>query len=272
MNLLFWGEGVRNEHKKWSTDRPFQQLEEPYKDTILFRHIDGIYYVRGNHLKMMCEILGLSYEGDVIGLDEGAYFPYFMELVRRGAKVGFSINGPYDTEMVRMVDRGSIQPISQSKPKIESTTIGISPELLASQKELARWARSKQMNKPATKELIETIKDLLRGGKTKELEDYGRLFVYQVYDLYDVDQEPTTMPNSVLEALFVAAYQSRAKIRAELVEPKGRRKRGRKPQRVEITLSLWSMGNNGWDSKQKIKEGQHRVTDLPLNCSGIAWI
>ncbi len=45
------------------------------------------------------------------------------------------------------------------------------------------------------------------------------------------------MPNSVLEALLVAAYQSRAKIRAELVEPKGRRKRGRKPQREEITLS-----------------------------------
>src|SRR5713101_2415275 len=49
--------------------------------------------------------------------------------------------------------------------------------------------------------------------------------------------ELTTMPGSVVEALLVAAYQTGRMIKAELVEPKGRRKRGRKPQRVEITVS-----------------------------------
>src|SRR5712692_1572123 len=123
---------------------PKQQFEDDaYKDIILFRHIDGIYYVRGNHLKMMCSILGLSYEGDVIGLDEGAYSPYFMELVRRGAKVGVSINGDNGTDIVRMVNKGSLKSVTHPKPKIESTTIGISPELLVGQKELIRLARSK---------------------------------------------------------------------------------------------------------------------------------
>ncbi len=124
---------------------------------------------------------------------------------------------------------------AKPKPKIESTTIGISPELLVAQKELARWMRSKQMNKPSTKELIDTIKEYLVTNNTRAIADYGTLYVYQVYDMYEID-ELTTIPASVIDALLVAAYQSGKMIKAELVEPKGRRKIGRKPQREHVTI------------------------------------
>ncbi|GEM_PF-1500967 len=213
-----------------------RQLIDFYKDVIIFRQNQGMWYVKGEHVKMMCSILNLSYEGNLIGLDEALCSQYVMELVRKGAKVGYSIGGDEDPNIIRMLKANTSKPQLKPKPKIESTSIGISPELLVGQKELARWARSKQMNRPATQELINTMKECLVTNNTKALADYGTLYVYQVYDMYEID-ELTTIPWSVVDALLVAAYQTGRMIKCELVEPKGRRKRGRKPHREQITVS-----------------------------------
>ena len=208
-----------------------------YKDVIIFRQNQGMWYVKGEHVKMMCSLLNLSYEGNLVGLDEALSSQYAMELIRKGAKVGYSIGGDEDPNIIRMLKANTSKTQPKPRPRIESTTIGISPELLVGQKELARWMRSKQMNKPSTKDLIDTIKEYLVTNNTRAIADYGTLFVYRLgHDMYEID-ELTTVPWSVLEALLVAAYQTGRMIKCELVEPKGRRKRGRKPQRVQITLS-----------------------------------
>jgi len=206
-----------------------------YKDVIIFRKNQGMWYVKGEHVKMLCSILNLSYEGNLIGLDEALSSKYAMELMRKGAKVGYSIGGDEDPNVIRMLKATISKPQTKPKPKIQSATIGISPVLLVGQNELARWMRSKQMNKPHTKELIDTIKEYLVTNNTRAIADYGTLYVYQVYDMYEID-ELTSMPWNVIEALLVAAYQTGRMIRAELVEPKGRRRKGIKPQR-QITVS-----------------------------------
>ena len=215
---------------------PKHSIGDFYKDIIVFRQNQGMWYVRGEHVRMMCSLLNLSYEGNLIGLDEAICSQYAMELVRVGAKVGYSIGGDEDPNIIRILKAGTSKPQSKPKPKIESTTIGISPELLVGQKELARFARSKVMNRPYTKELINGLKEYLVTNNTTALGDYGTLYVYQVYDMYEID-ELTTMPESVVEALLVAAYQTGRMIKAELVEPKGRRKKGVKPHREQITVS-----------------------------------
>ncbi len=185
---------------------------------------------------MMCSLLNLSCEGKLIGLDEALCSQYAMELIRKGAKVGYSTGGDEDPNVIRMLTASASKPQPKPRPKVESTTIGISPELLVGQKELARFARSKEMNRPYTKELINTLKEYLVTNNTKAVADYGTLYVYQVYDMYEVEWELTTIPKSVIEALLVAAYQTGRMIKAEL-EPKGRRKKGRKPHRAQITVS-----------------------------------
>ena len=210
--------------------------DDVYRDIILFRQNQGMWYVKGEHVRMMCSLLNLSCEGNLIGLDGALCSQYAMELVRKGAKVGYRIGGDEDPNVIRMLKAGTPKPQPKPKPKIESTTIGISPELLVGQKEIARFARSKEMNRPYTKELINGLKEYLVTNNAKALGDYGTLYVYQVYDMYEVDKL-TTMPESVVEALLVAAYQTGRMIKAELVEPKGRRKRGRKPHMEQITVS-----------------------------------
>jgi len=55
--------------------------------------------------------------------------------------------------------------------------------------------------------------------------------------MYEVDWELTTIPESLIEPLLVAAHQTGRMIKCQLVEPKGRRnKKGLKPQRIAITL------------------------------------
>ena len=221
---------------KSSQQPSHKQSDDFYKDIIVFRQNQGMWYVKGEHVRMMCSLLNLSYEGNLIGLDEALCSQYAMELIRKGAKVGYSIGGDEDPNVIRILKAGTSKPQSKPKPKIESTTIGISPELLVGQKELARFARSKEMNRPYTKELINGLKEYLVTNNTTALGDYGTLYVYQVYDMYEID-ELTTMPESVVEALLVAAYQTGRMIKAELVEPKGRRKKGVKPHREQITVS-----------------------------------
>ena len=206
------------------------------KDIIIFRQNQGMWYVKGEQVRMMCSLLNLSCDGNLIGLDEALCSQYAMELIRKGAKVGYSIGGDEDPNIIRILKAGTSKPQSKPGPKVDSTTIGISPELLVGQKELARFARSKEMNRPFTKELINTIKEYLVTNNTKAVADYGTLYVYQVYDMYEID-ELTTMPGSVVEALLVAAYQTGRMIKAELVEPKGRRRKGRKPHMEQITIS-----------------------------------
>lgn len=211
-------------------------FDDFYKDAIVFRQNQGMWYVKGHHVKMLASMLNLSYEGNLIGLDDALCSHHAMELFRIGAKVGYSIGGDEDPNIIRMLKANISKSQAKPKPKIESTTIGISPGLLVAQKELAKWSRSKQMNRPAARELIDTLKEQLITNNYKALADYGTLYVYQVYDMYEVD-ELKTIPESVLKALLVAAYQTGKMIKAELVEPKGRRKRGRRPQRAEIGLT-----------------------------------
>lgn len=215
---------------------PKHSMVDFYKDVIIFRQNEGMWYVKGEHVEMMCSLLNLSYEGNLIGLDEALSSQYAMELIRKGAKVGYSIGGDEDPNIIRILKASTSKPQVKPRPKIESTTIGISPELLVGQKELARFARSKEMNRPYTKELINGLREYLVTNNTKALGDYGTLYVYQVYDMYEID-ELTTMPKSVIEALLIAAYQTGRMLKVELVEPKGRRRKGIKPHREQITIS-----------------------------------
>src|SRR5713101_9213900 len=80
--------------------------------------------------------------GHLIGLDEALCSQYAMELVRKGAKVGYSIGGDEDPNVIRILKAGTPKPKPKPKIKVESTTIRMSPELLVGQKELARFARS----------------------------------------------------------------------------------------------------------------------------------
>ncbi len=156
-----------------SSQQPYADRhdDDVFKDVIIFRQNQGMWYVKGEHVRMMCSLLNLSCEGNLIGLDEALCSQYAMELVRIGAKVGYNIGGDEAPNVIRILKAGTSKPQSKPGPKVDSTTIGISPELLVGQKELARFARSKEMNRPFTKELINTIKEYLVTNNTKAVAD-----------------------------------------------------------------------------------------------------
>ncbi len=112
--------GLQQPHSKQYLNEAF------YKNTILFQQIDGILYVRGEQLKRMCSLLNISCDGEVMGLDQGTCFLYFKELARKGIPVGYSLGGDKNTNIIHMLKKTS----PRSKTKIESTTIGITPERL----------------------------------------------------------------------------------------------------------------------------------------------
>ncbi len=197
------------------------------KDTVLFNEINGIYYLCGEKLAWMLRFVCEPVYCDVLGADYTLLMRYVPRLLDKGIKVGV-IKG----NTVRMLDKSNPSP----RPKVESTTIGLPPELLEGRKELERLARSREMKRYSTQELINTIKQHLATSNTKEIAEYGTLYVYRIHDSFEIDYELTTIPRSLIDALLVAAYQSGKMLKAELVEPKGRRKRGRKLQR-EITVS-----------------------------------
>ena len=197
------------------------------KDTVLFHDINGIYYLTGEKLAWMLRLLDEPVYCDVLGADPTLFMVYAQKLLQRDIKVGVARGN-----VVHMLKKDNPNP----HPHILSTTIGISPELLVGRKELIRLARSKEMHSYYNQELINTLKEYLRTDNSKEIKEYGTLYVYRVYDLYELDLELTTMPRSVVDALLVAAYQTGRMIKCQLVEPKGRRKNGSKQQR-KITVS-----------------------------------
>ena len=217
------------------TKRIFQQ--EPshavHRDTILFEKKNDLYWLRDRHLNRAKKVLGFSCDERSIGFDGEMAIYYMQALLEEGERVAVI----KDNSIHSLVLQGSGNP-----SKVQSTTIGISPELLVGQKDLMKLVNSKEAKRPPTQELIATLKEYLLTNNTKELSGYGTLYVYQFQDMYEPDWELTTMPESVIPALLVAANLARRMIKCQLVEPKGRRRnrKGHNTRKEKLMVSQYT--------------------------------
>ena len=196
-------------------------VREAYpKNMLLFEEQDGIYWLRGKDLARAKKLVGFCCEEQSMGLDGESAGYCIKALLEQGEKVGI-LKG----NTVRpLVLRGSGDP-----SKVKSRTIGLMPELLFGRRELERLSHQLTRRSASSAELVERLQAEFASGKPTS--DLGTLWVYQIgVDCYECDWELTTIPESVVEALAVAAHLAGKMLRCQLVEPNPRRKKGRAPK------------------------------------------
>lgn len=215
-----------------TTMLPLAVLHEAYPQHILFvEDDDQTYWLRGGDLFRVKAMLRLACGGDSAGFDRATATLYIRELLARYVKVG-------------IVRGNAVQTLGESPPPqpqpqaIASTPVGISPELLLGQKELARLTRSLTRQQSLLREFIEGVRRDLTGGNERILSDFGTLYVYQVgLDCFEMDWELTRIPEAVVAALCVAAHLAGRMLRCELVQPKARRRKKAAAPKPTIIVS-----------------------------------
>lgn len=200
-----------------------------YPDAILFaEEQEGIWWLRGKDLARAKRILGFYCGEESVGFDGETAGYYIKALLEQGEQVGI-LRG---NTVQPLVLRGSGDP-----GKVKSRTMGMAPELLFGLRELERLRRTLTRKHSPMRDLVERVRAEMTSGNIQAVTEMGTIYVYQVaQDMYEVEEELTTVPRAVLEALAVAAHLAGRMLKCQLVAPKPRR--GRKGTAARAVFSV----------------------------------
>jgi hypothetical protein len=187
-----------------------------------FEERDGIYWVSGQAAKLAASLLGLNYEGDLLGFDHLTASFYFKRLLEKKARVSCRTGN-----LVRTIGipSGNEQSVPTSSPS------QLSPESLLDGRELARLSENKARNISRLRDNVEQMKSALLG------RDPPTLYVYEVGGgWYEVDWELTSLTEEGFRAVVLAAVEIGFDVPCRLVPPKPRRSQKREGVRPLLQI------------------------------------
>jgi hypothetical protein len=195
---------------------PTSLAREVYPAYILFEERAGIYWLRGQDLARVRDVLSIRPDSASVGFDKVNMSIHANRLNQKGFKVG-------------ILKDNAVRTLQFHRPKkpvnIPSTTIGLAPELLLGRRELERLEACLTRKRSHLKDLAQRIRTQLYNGHHTPVTDFGKLYVYEAWEgVYEVDFELTTMSKTIFEALALATHQAGKKLLCQLVAPKPRRK------------------------------------------------
>lgn len=221
-------------------------VKESYPDAIVFHEASGLYVVRGGDTAILAKEFGIESASPWCGFDEGQAAGYMHELVARGYAV------------VRATDSGAAlvqAPRERRSELIRQRAKGrfrlVNPSLIFETNEIEHATGETWMKRHGYDGLFERFRSALTGEDWRSLASYGEVFVYQVADWYEVDNELTSMLESHVLVLAKAAMATGGRLPCKLVLPRCRRNRstrngGRPVPTEQLPTRLGQMRFDDW--------------------------
>lgn len=205
-------------------DRQIEQhwriVKESYPDAIVFHEASGLYVVRGGDTAILEKEFGIESGSRWYAFDDGQSIGYMQQLVERGYAV------------VRATDGGAAlvqAPRERKRELIKQRAKGrfrlVNPSLIFETNEIEHATGEAWMKRHGYEALFERFRSGLTTEDWSSLRSYGEVFVYQVADWYEVENELTSMLESHVLLLAKAALATGSKLPCKLVEPRCRRNR-----------------------------------------------
>lgn len=205
-------------------DRQIEQhwriVKESYPNAIVFHEASGLYVVRGGDTGVLEKEFGIESGSRWYAFDDGQAIGYMQQLVERGYAV------------VKATDAGAAlvrAPRERKRELIRQRAKGrfrlVTPSLIFETNEIERATCEAWMNLHGYETLFERFRSALTAEDWSSLRSYGEVFVYQVADWYEVENELTSMLESHVLLLAKAALANGSKLPCKLVLPRCRRNR-----------------------------------------------
>jgi hypothetical protein len=204
----------RDIEQRWSI------IKESYPGGVVFQEADGLYFVRGNDTAILAKEFALESLSEWCAFDDSQAIGYMQELVERGYSVARATNCG-----VALVRRTQDRRSEILKQRAKGRFHAISPSLLFAPDEIERATNAMWMRRHGYDELLQRFKSWLANDDRRSLRAYGEVYVYQVADWYEVDDELTSMLETHVLLLAKAAIVTGSKLPCKVVEPRSRRNR-----------------------------------------------
>jgi len=182
-------------------------IRESHPDAFVYLAVDGLFIVTGTEVRVLVEQFSIDSSSPWLAFDSAQAAIYIDELMKRGHKVVLARDG-VAREVAPKPDRRD-----QHRPA--GTHLAIDPLLLFERCDLNFAVRDEA--------LFEDFKRWLRESRVRELEEFGRLYVFVFDRWYEVEPALTTMLPHHAKLLAKAALETGTKLPCRLVEPRPRR-------------------------------------------------
>jgi hypothetical protein len=219
-------------------------VKESYPDAVIFHEADGIFIVRGRDMDVLAEEFRVEPGNRWCGFDAGQAWGYMSELAQRGYSVVRASNG-----RVSQVEPPADRTKELGRQRKKGTFLAIEPRLLFEEQGIARATSERWVKGRAYERLSEQFKTWLRESDWRSLRAFGELYIYQVGDWYELDEELTSMLDNHVLLLAKAAFETGSKLPCKFVEPKCKRERRttRRTQAVAPVEQPQRLGQLGFD-------------------------
>jgi hypothetical protein len=229
-------------------DREIEQswsiVKESYPDAVVFQEAEGLYFVRGADTAVLEKEFGIDSGSRWYAFDDTQAIGYMQLLAERGYAVARTTG--HGVALVRLHQD---QRCEISKQRARGRFRALSPTLLFDAREIEHETGEAWMKRHGYEGLFEQFQAWLMTEDWRSFRSYGEVYVYQVGDWYEVDDELSSMLESHVLLAAKAALATDSQLPCKVVEPRSRRNRNRGTTRIPLEQPLVNLGQarfDGW--------------------------
>jgi hypothetical protein len=212
-------------------DRAVEQswsiVKESYPDAVVFQEADGLYFVRGTDTAVLEKEFGIESGSRWYAFADAQAIGYMQVLAERGYAVVRTTSRGVALVKLRQDQRCEI-----IKQRARGRFRALCPTLLFAAREIEHETGDAWMKRHGYEALFEQFQAWLTTEDWRSFRSYGEVYVYQVGDWYEVDDELSSMLESHVLLAAKAALATDSKLPCRVVEPRARRNRNRGTRRV----------------------------------------
>ncbi|MEX2158148.1 MAG: hypothetical protein WEB04_01980 [Dehalococcoidia bacterium] len=205
-------------------DRAIEQswsiVKESYPNAVVFQESDGLYFVRGADTAVLAKEFGIESSSRWYAFADAQAIAYMQALAERGYAVARTTSSGVALVKLRGDQRCEI-----IKQRTKGRFRALSPTLLVEAREIEYETGDAWMKRHGYEALFEQFQTWFKNQDWRSFRSYGEVYVYQVGDWYEVDEELSSMLESHILLAAKAALATDSKLPCKVVEPRSRRNR-----------------------------------------------